>query len=65
MRDLVDCCHEAASDCGDDKPKAEAIGGDVYVGNNLIMRFDERSDDYAYTNARNYAKQWNERNGRA
>lgn len=65
MRDLVDCCPESESDCGEGKPQAEARGCDVYVGNNLIMRFDERSDDYAYTNAREYAKQWNEREGRA
>ena len=65
MHDLVDCCPEAEGDCGEGKPKAEAIGGEVYVGNNLIMRFDVRSDDYAYANAREYAKRWNERECRA
>ncbi len=65
MRDLVDCCQAAESYCGEAKPKAEARGCDVYVGNNIIMRFDKMSDDYAYTNAREYAQKWNEREGMA
>jgi hypothetical protein len=59
VRDLIDCCTEAESYCGEGKPKAISIGGDVYVGNNLIARFDPKSDDYAYTNARKYAERWN------
>lgn len=65
MRDLVDSCPEVAGDCGDDKPMAEARGPDVYVGNNCIMQFDPRSDDYAYTNAIEFAKRWNKHEGRA
>lgn len=64
MRDLVDCCPDAESDCGEDKPKAEARGCEVFVGNNLIRRFDPQSDAGACTNALEYANRWNERNGR-
>jgi len=60
MRDLVDNCPEADFDCGEGKPKAEARGGDVYVGNNMVMRFDVMSDDYAFTHAREYADRWNQ-----
>lgn len=68
MRDLVDLGgHEA--DCGENKPKAEILSAGGYycvmVGNNCIARYDQQSDDYAYTSAREYAKQWNEREGRA
>lgn len=59
MRDLVDCCPDANSDCGEDKPKAVAKGGQVFVGNNLIMEYDTRADDYAFTHAREYAERYN------
>ena len=66
MRDLVDCCPEAASDCGEDRPRAEVRNDGnsyaVYVGNNLLTTFDKQSDDYAYTNARKYAERWNSDN---
>ncbi len=65
VRECLGYCHGAASACGDATSKAEARGGDVYVGNDLIMRFDERSNDYAYAHARDYARQWNERNGKS
>lgn len=60
MRDLVDCCPDADYDCGDDRPKAKAIGCEVYVGNNLIAKFDPMSDDYAHTNAKKFAELYNE-----
>lgn len=63
MRDLVDICPDAETDCGEGKQRAEARGCDVFVGNNLVMRFDPMCDDYAYTNAREYAKKWNRREG--
>jgi hypothetical protein len=63
MRDLVDDCPEGEYYCGEDRPKAEAIGPNVFVGNNLIMRFDPQSDDYAFTHAREYAEMWNKMNG--
>ena len=61
MRDIVDICTEAHSCCGNSY-KAEVIGSNVYVGNNLIMSFDPMSDDYAFTNAKEYAYKWNKLN---
>lgn len=61
MRDIVDICPDAYYDCGRSY-KAEVIGSNVYVGNNLIMSFDPMSDDYAYTNTREYAEKWNKLN---
>ncbi len=63
MRDLVDICPDAESECGEEKQRAEARGCDVYVGNNLIVHFDEIADDYAYTHAKEYARRWNRLNG--
>lgn len=44
-------------------PKAEVRGCHVYAGDKLLMKFDERSDDYAYTNAREFAQEYNKRHG--
>lgn len=63
MRDLVDCCPEAGSDCGEDRPKAsvrsESNCYSVYAGNNFLASFDKQSDDFAYTNAVKVAERWN------
>lgn len=62
MRDLVDIGGYEA-DCGDSKPKAEIVSDSgnycVMVGNNCIARYDQQSDDYAYTHAREAAEKWN------
>jgi hypothetical protein len=51
------------ADCGDSKPKAEIVSDSghycVMVGNNCIARYDQQSDDYAYTHARKAAEKWN------
>lgn len=62
MRDIVDICPDAQFDCGEEKPLAVAIGSKVYVGNNLIAQFDEMSDDYAFTNAKEFAEKYNRNN---
>lgn len=62
MRDLVDIGGYEA-DCGENKPKAVIVSESgsycVMVGNNCIARYDQQSDDYAYTHARNTAEKWN------
>lgn len=59
MRDLADIGGYEA-DCGENKPKAEIVSESdhycVMVGNNCIARYDQQSDDYAYTNARKAAE---------
>lgn len=62
MRDLVDCCPKAENVCGEDRTKAVAKCCQVFVGNNLIMEYDARSDDYAFTHAREYAERYNRGN---
>ncbi len=39
-------------------------GWGVYFSNTLLRDFDARSDDYAFTNATDYAREWNEGNER-
>ena len=62
MRDLADIGGYEA-DCGENKPKAEIVSESghycVMVGNNCIARYDQQSDDCAYTNARKAEEKWN------
>ncbi len=39
-------------------------GYGVFFSKTMLREFDMRSDDYAYTNALDYAKRWNEQNAR-
>ena len=53
---------EAESACGDAETMvAVAKGSSVWVGNKLVMKFDEMADDYAFTHAREFAERWNRR----